>query len=224
MSTTEPQMRASDVVEVATKGGRTRAPETLEVPHLSVAERAARGRAARAQVPRSSHADYASASQRSDPVELLQSQAASRVPELVPIRYGRMLVSPFTFYRGAALLWRRIWPSTPGLGVAGPVVWGRASLELRGVRVTGSTVGVRSQRLRRDASGTVGVGREAVGGELRGGRSRERILRPRNASRSCGRRSRRTARPCASSRGCGRWTCGIRGWISMNWRLSCKAR
>src|SRR3954454_2609095 len=72
------------------------------VPHLTVAERAARGRAARAEVPRSSHAEYTPAAHRQDPVALLESQAESRVPELVPIRYGRMLVSPFTFYRGAA--------------------------------------------------------------------------------------------------------------------------
>ena len=117
MSTTESDAGSSGVVKLAAKGGRTRAPEELEVPHLSVAERAARGRAARAQVPRSSHADYASATQRSDPVELLGSQAESRVPELVPIRYGRMLVSPFTFYRGAALLMAGDLAATPDSGL-----------------------------------------------------------------------------------------------------------
>jgi uncharacterized protein (DUF2252 family) len=65
-------------------------------------ERAAAGKAARAGAPRSSHADWASASDRPDPVELLESQATTRVGQLVPLRYGRMLVSPFTFYRGAA--------------------------------------------------------------------------------------------------------------------------
>ena len=65
-------------------------------------ERAARGRAARAEVPRSAHAVWEPAAQRRDPVALLEEQAASRVPELVPLRYGRMLVSPFTFFRGAA--------------------------------------------------------------------------------------------------------------------------
>jgi uncharacterized protein (DUF2252 family) len=74
------------------------------VPHLTVDERVARGKAARREVPRGSHAGFASAAFRPDPVALLEQQAASRVPELVPIRYGRMLVSPFTFYRGAALL------------------------------------------------------------------------------------------------------------------------
>jgi uncharacterized protein (DUF2252 family) len=57
---------------------------------------------ARGTTPRSAHGDWAPAPGRPDPVSVLQSQAASRVPELIPIRYGRMLVSPFTFYRGAA--------------------------------------------------------------------------------------------------------------------------
>ena len=55
-------------------------------------------------MPRSSHAGWEPSPVRPDPIELLEQQAASRVPELVPIRYGRMLVSPFTFYRGAAYL------------------------------------------------------------------------------------------------------------------------
>jgi uncharacterized protein (DUF2252 family) len=74
------------------------------VPHPTPAERAATGRTARADVPRSAHADWAPAAGRRDPVALLEEQAASRVPELVPVRYGRMLVSPFTFYRGAAYI------------------------------------------------------------------------------------------------------------------------
>jgi uncharacterized protein (DUF2252 family) len=72
------------------------------VPHPTVAERAATGRAARAVAPRSDQGEWEPAAGRRDPVELLEEQAASRVPELVPIRYWRMLVSPFTFFRGAA--------------------------------------------------------------------------------------------------------------------------
>ncbi len=75
-----------------------------KVEHFSLAERAARGKAARAEVPRRSHAIFEATPHRPDPVELLEAQAQTRVPELVPIRYGRMLVSPFTFYRGAAYL------------------------------------------------------------------------------------------------------------------------
>ena len=71
---------------------------------VSVEERTARGRAERAEVPRSSHGDFASRSDRPDPIGLLEQQAASRLVELVPIRYGRMLVSPFAFFRGAAVI------------------------------------------------------------------------------------------------------------------------
>ena len=87
------------------------------VPHLTVAERTARGKAARSEVPRPSHAVYEPAAGRPDPVELLERQAATRVPELVPIRYGRMLVSPFTFYRGAASIMAHDLAATPRSGL-----------------------------------------------------------------------------------------------------------
>jgi uncharacterized protein (DUF2252 family) len=87
------------------------------VPHLSVAERVARGKAARQEVPRADHALFESLSTRADPVELLERQARTRVPELVPIRYGRMLVSPFTFYRGAALIMANDLAATPRSGL-----------------------------------------------------------------------------------------------------------
>ena len=74
------------------------------VEHFTVEERVARGKAARAEVPRSSHGVWEPSPDRVSPVELLEGQATTRVQELVPIRYGRMLVSPFTFYRGAALV------------------------------------------------------------------------------------------------------------------------
>lgn len=74
------------------------------VAHLTVAERTARGKAARADVPRASHAEWEPPPHRPDPVELLEEQARTRVGELVPIRYGRMLVSPFAFFRGGAYL------------------------------------------------------------------------------------------------------------------------
>ena len=70
---------------------------------LTPAERAERGKAARVEAPRNSHAAFDPAPDRPDPLDLLAKQAESRVPELVPVRWGRMMVSPFTFYRGAAL-------------------------------------------------------------------------------------------------------------------------
>src|SRR5262245_22443378 len=87
------------------------------VPHLSVAERVARGKGARAEVPRSRQAEFEPASDRADPIDLLEAQAETRVPELVPIRYGRMLVSPFTFYRGAAKIMASDLAATPRSGL-----------------------------------------------------------------------------------------------------------
>jgi uncharacterized protein (DUF2252 family) len=84
---------------------------------LTMAERAERGKAARASVPRERHAGWTAPAGRADPVALLESQAADRVPELLPIRYGRIGVSPFTFYRGAALLMARDLASTPTSGL-----------------------------------------------------------------------------------------------------------
>jgi uncharacterized protein (DUF2252 family) len=75
-----------------------------KVEHFTTAERIARGKAARAEVPRAAHGEWEPAPQRADPIALLEEQARTRVQELVPIRYGRMLVSPFAFYRGAAAL------------------------------------------------------------------------------------------------------------------------
>jgi uncharacterized protein (DUF2252 family) len=87
------------------------------VPHLSVAEHVARGKAARSEVPRSSHGSFEPAPHRPDPVAILEAQAKTRVPELVPIRYGRMLVSPFTFYRGAAAIMAADLAATPRSGL-----------------------------------------------------------------------------------------------------------
>ena len=89
---------------------------TPAVDHFTASERAARGRAARAECPRSSQAGFELAPDR-DPVAILEAQAASRVPELVPVRYGRMLVSPFTFYRGAAAVMAHDLASTARAGL-----------------------------------------------------------------------------------------------------------
>jgi uncharacterized protein (DUF2252 family) len=88
-----------------------------EVEHVTRNERVARGKAARAEVPRRRHSEWESAVHRPDPIELLEEQAQTRVPELVPIRYGRMLVSPFAFYRGAALIMASDLAATPISGL-----------------------------------------------------------------------------------------------------------
>jgi uncharacterized protein (DUF2252 family) len=79
-------------------------------------DRAAVGRAARSALPRSAHAEIGRGA-RPDPIELLERQAATRLPQLVPIRYGRMLASPFTFYRGAASIMAADLGSTPHSGL-----------------------------------------------------------------------------------------------------------
>jgi uncharacterized protein (DUF2252 family) len=88
------------------------------VGRLTPAERAARGKTARAEVPRSSHAKFERPDGWPDPISLLEDQAKSRVPDLVPVRYGRMMVSPFTYYRGAALPMASDLAATPVTGLA----------------------------------------------------------------------------------------------------------
>jgi len=85
-------------------------------PPPSPEQRAAQGKAARAAAPLEAHAEFRAAEAR-DPVSLLLRQAETRVPELVPIRHGRMLVSPFTFYRGAALVMAADLATTPTSGL-----------------------------------------------------------------------------------------------------------
>jgi uncharacterized protein (DUF2252 family) len=84
---------------------------------LESGESAERGREARRGTPRSAHGDFSPAPDRPDPVALLADQAATRVRELIPIRYGRMLVSPFTFYRGAAAVMAADLATTPRTGI-----------------------------------------------------------------------------------------------------------
>ncbi len=87
------------------------------IKHLSVEERRARGKAARERVPPSGHAGWAPANDRPDPVALLEEQNTRREPDLVPVRHGRMMVSPFTFYRGAAKIMAADLKDTPRAGL-----------------------------------------------------------------------------------------------------------
>ena len=96
---------------------QARAQLETKLGHLTPAERAARGTQARAEVPREAHADFKVAASRPDPITLLEEQAKARVPELVPVRWGRMMVSPFTYYRGAALPMASDLATTPVSGL-----------------------------------------------------------------------------------------------------------
>jgi uncharacterized protein (DUF2252 family) len=87
------------------------------VAHPSVEERRARGKEARSRTPPSSHTGWAPAADRPDPIALLEEQDATREPDLVPVRHGRMLVSPFTFYRGTAKIMATDLADTPTAGL-----------------------------------------------------------------------------------------------------------
>ncbi len=159
------------------------------VPHLSVAERVARGRAARAEVPRSSHASFAPAAHRPDPVEVLAATGADA--------RARAGADPLRAHAGLAV---HVLPRRrddhgrrPGgdaaLGPARAVLRRRAPVELRRVRLARAPAGVRRQRLRRDAAGTVGVGRQAPGREHADRSARQRL--PRQGPEPGGARHRR---------------------------------
>jgi hypothetical protein len=89
-----------------------------ELARMTPAERAVRGKAARAKVPLESHARFDPPPNRPDPIALLEEQAATRQPELVPVRHGRMTASPFAYYRGAALPMASDLSATPVSGLA----------------------------------------------------------------------------------------------------------
>ncbi|WP_235013531.1 DUF2252 family protein, partial [Parafrankia sp. Ea1.12] len=84
---------------------------------LTPIERAARGKDARTRAPRGIHGEYAPASGRVDPVDLIERQSETRLPELVPLRYQRMLESPFRFFRGAAAVMAADLAGTPVSGI-----------------------------------------------------------------------------------------------------------
>jgi uncharacterized protein (DUF2252 family) len=116
-STTGPG-RTSRRRKAGTAGsGSQRPAPSWKISEHTLADRVARGKAARREAPRSAHAAWAPAADRADPVGLLQEQAETRVPELVPIRYGRMLVSPGTFYRGAAAIMAGDLAASPRSGI-----------------------------------------------------------------------------------------------------------
>ncbi len=87
------------------------------VMHPDVDERKARGKAAREKVAPTAHVGWTPAPGRPDPVALLEEQNVTREPDLVPVRHGRMMVSPFTFYRGAAKIMAADLKDTPTAGL-----------------------------------------------------------------------------------------------------------
>src|SRR5918998_973471 len=90
---------------------------TAAPPSSSHKQRHERGRAARRVVPRGSHAGWTPAPDRPDPIELLEAQARDRIPDLMPIRYARMMASPFAFMRGSAIVMASDLAGTPSTGI-----------------------------------------------------------------------------------------------------------
>jgi uncharacterized protein (DUF2252 family) len=99
------------------KRNKTQATPQPATPYLSADERAAQGKALRDTAPRTSHAGWKPFEGRRDPVELLSASNQGRVPELIPIRFGRMSASPFAFYRGSAALMAADLAHTPTSGI-----------------------------------------------------------------------------------------------------------
>ena len=89
----------------------------LHIAHPGLDERAEHGRQAREHTPLDSHSGWRPASDRPDPVALLDEQNRTREPDLVPVRHGRMMASPFTFYRGAAAVMAADLEDTPTAGL-----------------------------------------------------------------------------------------------------------
>ena len=155
----------------------------VAVPHLSVAERVARGKAARAEVPRSRHAVFEPSPDRVDPVDVARTPGRDACPGAGPdpLRPDAR-VAVHVLPRGGA-------DHGPGpradaaLGADGAVLRRRAPVELRRVRLTRAAAGVRYQRFRRDAPRTVGVGRQAPGREHADRRPRQRLSRPKTQER-----------------------------------------
>src|SRR5690242_13299176 len=91
---------------------------TKPAAHPSLDERIAAGESARQKTPPSAHANWKPADDRPDPISLLEKQNETREPDLVPVRHGRMMVSPFTFYRGAAMIMAADLTGTPVAGMS----------------------------------------------------------------------------------------------------------
>jgi Uncharacterized protein conserved in bacteria (DUF2252) len=141
-------------------------PAQGRVPHRSVTERTARGKAARATVPRSRHADWEPSAARRAPEDVLLEQTADRGPELVPITHGRMLASPYAFFRGAAALMTGDLADTPHSRLEVQLCGDAHPSNFGGLRGPRPRARVRHRRLRRDRPRTLGVGRQAAAASI----------------------------------------------------------
>ena len=159
----------------ATQGDRARA--TAQVDHPTPQDRAARGKAARAKVPRSSHAGWDPPTDRREPVDLLEEQADVAGPRARagPVRQDAHVA--LRVLSGGGLPHGRGPRRHAAIGDQRPGLRRRARVELRPVRVPRTGAAVRHQRFRRDPPRSLGMGREAPRGEPRRRRAEQRVLR-----------------------------------------------
>ena len=120
-------------------------------------ERRSQAKALRDAVPREVHGHWKPANDRRDIVDLLNESNEGRMEQLVPIRVGRMMQSPFTFYRGSTAIMAADLASTPVSGIPRAGLWRCPFVELRRFRHAGAPHRLRHQRFRRDPAGAVGV-------------------------------------------------------------------
>ena len=160
--------------QVGVPSGR---PASEKLAHPTVKERAARGKDARTNCPRTSFAELDPP--KRDPVALLEAQAPSRVPELVPIRYGRMLVSPFAFFRGGAAIMAHDIASAPRTDLAAQLCGDAHLANFGGFASPERDLVFDLNDFDETLAGPVRVGPEAPRGELRGRGPRSQLLRRR---------------------------------------------
>ena len=142
---------------------------------LDYHQRHEQGRAARRLVPRGSHAEWAPAPDRPDPVDLLEAQAKGRLEELLPIRYGRMMASPFAFLRGSAIVMAQDLASTPKSGIQAQLCGDAHLLNFGAYASPERALLFDLNDFDETLPGTLGVGRQTPRGELRGGWPRQRL-------------------------------------------------
>ena len=177
-------------------------------------ERLSAGKALRETLPHGLHAAWKKQSKARDPIAILEESNRDRLPELVPIRYGRMLRSPFTFLRGSAGLMAYDLSTLPSTGLRVQACGDCHLSELRPVRDARAQPGLRHQRFRRDPARALGVGCQAPGRQLCRGRSRQRPAPTRTPGTRPSSARAPTGNTCATIRRGARWTSGTNVWTS----------
>ena len=186
-------------------------------PHPTPRERAEAGWAARKRLPLSRHAELAPDGGRPDPVDVLIAQEQDRLPDLIPIRHGRMLASPLAFLRGSAAVMAADLGRAPSSGLVSQLCGDAHLLNFGLFASPERRPGVRHQRLRRDLSRPLRVGHQTAGGQPRGGRAGRTGCGAASAPRSRSPRPGATGPRWHASRPCASWMSGTPGPTSTSY-------